>query len=169
MPFTVWSNGVLLGHSDLGFVECIPKHRAGWFHATELGEPIIEILNDPRRAVLNAEGMDQATVEADLMATYNRLSGYPLELRDDAGVVLATEDIAIMDMELTLEFARLDTPLLDLEPPVDEWDMSEYGIGDEVDDDEDQAGKEWPRYQLMVCFEGHEAAMMELAAHLSLP
>ncbi len=164
MPFTVWSNGVLLGHSDLGFVECIPKHKVGWFHATEQGEPIIEILNDPRRAVLNADKADDETVEANMNAAFDRLSAYPLELRDDAGAVIATEDVAIMDMEVTMLFGALSDPPEDPEPPGDEWDMSEYGIAED-----DVEEKEWPRYQLMVCFEGHEAAMRELASELTAP
>ena len=170
MPYTVWSNGVLLGHSDLGFVECLPKHRVGWFHATEQGEPIIEILNDPRRASLNRHNVDKATLEADLLASYDRLAGYPLELRDDAGAVIPTEDIAIMDMDITMQFAALSDPTEDIELPGDEFDMSEYGIiEEELDEDEgeDAAQEEWPRYQLMICFEGHEAAMMELAAQMS--
>jgi hypothetical protein len=92
----------------------------------------------------------------------HRLSAYPLELRDDAGAVITTEDVAIMDMEVTMPFGALGDPPEDPEPPGDEWDMSEYGITEE-----DEEEKEWPRYQLMVCFEGYEAAMHELAAQLS--
>lgn len=55
MPYTVWSNGVLLGHSDLGFVQCIARQRTGWFHATAEGEPIIEVFNYPRRVLLHSQ------------------------------------------------------------------------------------------------------------------
>src|SRR5689334_21222928 len=105
MPYTVWSNGVLLGHSDLGFVQCLPKQRTGWLHATPEGEPIIEILNHPRRVMLEgAEHGKSETFDADLDASFARLAAYPLELRDEAGAVTATEDIAISDMEITMAY-----------------------------------------------------------------
>lgn len=106
------------------------------------------------------------------MASYRRLEAYPLELRDESGAVIATEDIAIRDMEITMEYGRqadrlemfestrtdemLGTDASDEEPSLKEQLFGEEGppLGwyDEAEE------TEWPRYQLMVCFEGHAEA-----------
>jgi len=172
MPYTIWSNNVLVGHSDLGFVECIPKLKVGWFHATPEGEPLVAILNDPRLVLLHAhDAEDSQAVEEAFETSCARAQAIPLELRGDNDAVIATEDIAIQDMDITQQYGDLadaremyrETPteeMLGIEP-VEEFDMSEEGIFD-ADWDVDlglEPEVEWPKYQLMVRLAGYDAAM----------
>lgn len=161
MHYTVWSKGQLLGHSDLGFMQCLPLHRMGWFHPIADAEKVIEVMNDPRRVILHANVAEDAeTVCADLEATCNRALAVELELRGPDGEPVPTEDLAIIDTALTKKFAaRADAEEMFAAPRWDESiELEELDFPDEEEDDE---LPDLPRYQLMVCFAGHEAAMLK--------
>ena len=176
MPYTVWSRGRLLGHSDLEFRQCFPLARTGWFHPVDGAEPTLEIFNEPRRVLLHAREGDLETVRADLSATSDRAEALELELRGDDGQVVRTEDVSIRDMDLTMEFARMSDAreMFESSPDAELLGLGEgEDVGSdlfdflELDDDEPyevEEEVEWPRYQLTVCFIGHDRAMSALCS-----
>ena len=67
MQYTLWSKGRLVGHSDLGFVESTPGVRFGWFHPTETGVPIVEVITAPSRLFLLARQRgDRSSLDAEI-------------------------------------------------------------------------------------------------------
>ncbi|MEO7455737.1 MAG: hypothetical protein ABIY52_05700 [Gemmatimonadaceae bacterium] len=176
MPYTVWSRGRLLGHSDLEFRQCFPLARTGWFHPVEGAEPVLEVFNEPRRVILHARDNHKELVRADLAATSDRAEALELELRGDDGQVVRTEDVSIRDMDLTMEFAKMSDAreMFESSPEAELLGLAEgEDIGSDlfdfadVDDDEPYEVDEeieWPKYQLTVCFIGHDRAMRALCA-----
>ncbi len=173
MPYTLWSRGQLVGHSDLGFREFLPTLRCGWFHPAELGEQIIEVMTTPNRMMLHADQRrDTETFLADLECISQRIEALDLHLRAPDGSDVATEDISIRDTELTLQFAALAAA----EHALDESSIDEMLARDieadvamferEMPDDdnafiEPEEDVPFPRYQIMVYLLGHDEAMLQ--------
>ncbi len=106
MPYTLWSHGQLLGHTDLAFQPCVPGVHSGWFLPTEIGGPAMDILTGVSRVVLNADGIeDRARLLAEMEAAADRAFALEVELHGENGDVIPTEDIGITDTHLSLEFA----------------------------------------------------------------
>lgn len=112
MPYTLWSRGRLIGHTDLGFVRCIPTIRMGWLHPTTLGERVMPIavamppaihayVNRARQltgdAIAVQGQLDRSTEGADLAAAFHHFEALDLELRGEGGTVVPTEDIGVID------------------------------------------------------------------------
>ena len=172
MPYTLWSRGRLLGHSDLGFRGVLPGARCGWFHPSEAGEPVIQLMTAPSRVVLHFdEVQDRATLHADLESAGDRIDALDLVLRAPDGSVVMTEDIGITDTELSAEFAAAvearDTmmgsslaEMLSEEGGDDGFDVLEFedvDFDDGIVDAEEVV--ELPRYQIIVFLAGHEEAV----------
>ena len=198
MPYTLWSRGRLLGKTDLGFRPVFPKFRAGEFTPTELGERVLPIFASLRPALsalrdvtdgalmANPDARDaddwppqsvrNTTAYADAMSLADELDSLALELRDDDGTVIKTEDIAIQDTEQLLAMAEEDDDL-----PLDEDLTAEMkeAIEEEVammteafadlDDEPWMPAKEFARYQIFVALTGHDAAMSGDRDHPSRP
>ena len=199
MPYTLWSRDRLLGKTDLSFRSLHPKFRAGEFTPTEVGERILPIFASLRPAlsalrdvtddvlVANPDACDaddwpprsvrNTTAYADAMSLADELDSLALELRDDDGAVVHTDDIAIHDTEQLLALAEEDDALAledddlmagmiddeDLtaemkEAIEEEVAMMTEAFGD-VDDEPWMPAKEFARYQIFIALRGHDAAM----------
>src|SRR5205823_2050636 len=106
MPYTLWSNGRLLGHTDLEFIANTEVTKMGWFHPTEIGEQVLEIVTEPSRVMTNyRETTDREALLADLAAASNRVEALDLQLRSPEGAVMDTKDIGINDTQRLLALA----------------------------------------------------------------
>jgi hypothetical protein len=105
-----------VGETDLGFILREGNHRTGHFFPTAFGESLIPIINQPRRIMKELGSRrrecEPGTARDDpewvaLHSAYEtaleRESALELELRDENGVVIPTEDVGIRDNDLTLE------------------------------------------------------------------
>lgn len=113
MPYTIWSHGRLVGETDLGFILREGNHRTGNFFPTLFGESLVPIINEPRRLIKalgeaprDADSSDDPAwiaLDSAFEIAAERERALELELRDENGVVIPTEDVSIRDMDLTLE------------------------------------------------------------------
>ena len=159
--YTLWSNGRLLGHTDLGFRGNSDVAKVGWFHPTEVGERCMHVMTAGSRILLERDGVDRKTLSADFCSAANRIDAMSLELHDDSDTVVNTESIGITDTEILLAFHRLDDTLDILhtgsfeEMPEDDDDI-DAGELDCVGNFEADEKEEWgelsplPRYQIIV-------------------
>jgi hypothetical protein len=121
MPYTLWSRGRLIGHTDLGFARFMPKMRMGWFHPTPEGERVMPIVvgmppamhayvNRARELTGDATAvqaeLDRSTEGADLSAAFQHHEALELQLRRDDGSVIRTEDIGVVDTHRLIELSR---------------------------------------------------------------
>lgn len=189
MSYTLWSRGRLLGKSDLGFRQTCPSCRGGEFIPTELGERLLPILSSLGPALFALEeatddvlaanpdaryeddwpppSVRNTTAYADAMSLSDELDSLGLELRDDDGDVVETEDIAIADTEQWLATTEEDDDLtLDDENLTEELKQAiEQEVAmmteafAEVEDEPWLPAKEFARYQIFVALAGHDAAM----------
>jgi hypothetical protein len=123
VPYTIWSHGRLVGETDLGFILREGNHRTGHFFPTAFGESLVPIINEPRRLIKALgevardarSGDDPARIALDsaFEIAAERERALELELRDEKGVVIPTEDVSIRDMDLTLELYPGDEEELD--------------------------------------------------------
>jgi hypothetical protein len=168
MPYTVWSRGRLVGHSELAYARAFPDMRMGDFEPTAIGEallPIILGVSPALRALYDVlEQMPDAgsgalphdigfppevrrtTEYADVVSTQDEIDALALELHDSAGNVVRTEWLWFQDTHRLLALAREDRAALDPDPGFD-------------DDDREPWEPEPPRYQIMVGLEGYEKRM----------
>jgi hypothetical protein len=166
MPYTLWSKDRLVGHTDLGFVESTPGVRFGWFHPTETGAPIVEVITAPSRVLLRAtQRGDRTSCDAELEIASANVDALALQLRDENGSVVKTDDVGVIDTEVTLQYRSL-TRTEDLDDDdgstvdalftdaLDDFELLEFEV--ETDDEELEP---LPRYQIIVFLEGHHALM----------
>ena len=71
MRYSLWHRNTLIGHTELSYVTCMPRSRMGEFVPTDVG--------------------------LEMLITNERLEGIELELRDEAGRVIPTEQISTQD------------------------------------------------------------------------
>ncbi len=166
MPYTLWSRGRLVGHTEFEFVANTDEHKMGWFHPTEVGLGILEIMTEPSRVVCSIRhGVDVEGIRVDLDAATDRIAALDLELRSPEGTVLAVEDIGINDTERLMQLARDtedDQELDDLDELDELSDELKADIAhdleilrfDDFEADEDQPWEEtkFPRYQILAFF-----------------
>ena len=121
MPYTLWSRGRLIGHTDLGFARFMPRMRMGWLHPTAEGErvmpiavgmpPAMQAYVDRARGIdgdaiaVQAE-LDRSTEGADLAAAFQHHEALELQLRREDGTVIRTEDIGVVDSHRLIELSR---------------------------------------------------------------
>jgi hypothetical protein len=167
MPYTLWSRGRQLGHTDLGFVQVYSNMRMGWFRPSEEGRKLMSVLTgtgpalhrvgkmmrNPRRVAMRRpeeEGggwprdIRATTAYADLVSSVDELEAMDLQLRDADGVVVQTQHIGVDDAEFKRRLIpkKLRRELqLDPEP----WER----------EDED-------RYQIQVYFPGPRRLLDEI-------
>jgi hypothetical protein len=123
VPYTIWSHGRLAGETDLGFILREGNHRTGHFFPTAFGQSLVPIINEPRRLIKALRGVPGDARSSDDPAwialhsafeiAAERERALELELRDENGVVIPTEDVSIRDMDLTLELYPGDEEELD--------------------------------------------------------
>lgn len=121
MPYTLWSRGRLIGHTDLDCVRVLPTTRMGWFHPTPVGEKVMPIavavppviqayverarqLDGDSTAVQSQ--LDRSTEGADLSAAFNHLEALEFELRREDGLVVQTDSIGFQDTHRLLARAH---------------------------------------------------------------
>jgi hypothetical protein len=176
MTYTLWSRGRLLGESDLGYARCLPRHRMGTLHPTDVGDRLL-----PVAAGVSAAGIafgrafdrleqagrrcsrEQCVPEhVDLVSAVDEREALAMELRGPDGAVIPTEWIDVRDVAFLLSLAREPEP--DPEPesegdPDDgPWDPDSEDVLDEALVDEewhsptDDVEDELPemRFQLQV-------------------
>ena len=132
MPYSLWSRGRLLGHTDLGFVRCLHARRTGWLHLTPEGERVIALavavppaieayVIRARELTGDAEAvhaeLDRSTEGADLASAFQHHEALELQLRRDDGSIVPTEDIGIVDTHRLLELAAREEE----RAPHEEW------------------------------------------------
>jgi hypothetical protein len=188
--YSLWSQGRLLGYTALDFHPSFPTARLGWFLPTAEGERLMPVLTNlgsfheaipremadtvpvggtmrekQRHALACQPLQDKLTRDA---AT--ALQALDLELRDESGRTIPTQDLAILDTEDLLEpddgseiddgwdpetesieneMDEFDAALAELgmldESPSHELSLAEFeGPADELDE------PQLPRYQIMV-------------------
>lgn len=159
--YTLWSNGRLLGHTELGFRWNTDVAKVGWFHPTGIGEGTMHVMTAASRILLERDGVDRKTLSADFCAAANRIDAMSLELRDDRDTVVNTESIGITDTEILLAFDRLDDALdilhtgsfEEMLEDDDDFDARDLECVDDLDADEPEDWSEpppLPRYQIIV-------------------
>jgi hypothetical protein len=175
MPYTVWSRGRLVGHSELAYARAFPDMRMGDFEPTAIGEallPIILGVSPALRALYDvlekmpdsASGVPphdtgfppevrRTTEYADVVSTQDEIDALALELHDATGNVVKTEWLWFQDTYRLLALAREETAALDPDLVFD-------------DDVREPWEPEPPRYQIMVGLEGYEKRMEMQARRL---
>ncbi len=175
MPYTVWSRGRLVGHSELAYARAFPDMRMGDFEPTAIGEallPIILGVSPALRALYDVlektpdPGSGAArhdtefppvvrltTVYADVVSSQDEIDALALELHDSAGHIVKTEWLWFQDTYRLLALAREDRTALDPDLAFE-------------DDDREPWEPEPPRYQIMVGLEGYEKRMAMQARRL---
>lgn len=145
MPYTLWSTEGLLGDTELDFVWRDDRRRVGFLDPTELGEILLGI--PPGSPIGMPYPCDSLT----------------LELRDDQGAVIPTEEIFVRDVEYVMSLVEAQQP----EPELTEEELEEMQqefeeevslLGGSHDLDEalfDRAQdrpprQEWTRFQIHV-------------------
>lgn len=144
MSYTLWSRGRLLGTTDLAYVRCMPRLRAGDLHPADC---------------------------PDVLAAADRCEPLDLELRGADGEIVATEHIFVQDTERLLARAAeaerdaWDDDEVDVDvdveaavgetPEFDPTRASDEGLLVEPEMDlyaelEDLEPREFPRYQILV-------------------
>ena len=107
MPYTLWSRGRLLGHSELDFIYRENGFRCGFFQPADGVDALIDIATGVSSAVFAlSDNMDDPTAHADLAAAIAHCNSLDLELRGPDGEVIACEDICIRDTQVLI--ARAD-------------------------------------------------------------
>ena len=172
MPYTVWSRGRLVGHSELAYARAFPDMRMGDFEPTAIGEtllPIILGVSPALRALYDVlektpdagsnvpvgfpPEVRRTTEYADVVSTQDEIDALGLELHDSAGTLVKTEWLWFQDTYRLLALAREDRVALDPELAFES-------------DDREPWEPEPPRYQIMVGLEGYEKRMAMQARRL---
>lgn len=144
MSYTVWSRERLLGSTQLGYAYKPRRSRMGDFVPTELGEKLMPMATGLSPAVTELARVSRAmdgvgsnstplaekrldrlrrtTAYADYAAAEARSEALELELRGSDGTVIATEWIAIRDIQLPLS--------LDGDSFGDDWSSEQLGALD---------------------------------------
>lgn len=98
MSYTLWSHGRLLGSTNLEFIYRENGHRTGWFRPEPNVQDILDVATGVSPALFAASQSDNlAEAYADVEAAGDRERALELELRDETGKVIATEDIGLRD------------------------------------------------------------------------
>jgi hypothetical protein len=175
MPYTVWSRGRLVGHSELAYARAFPDMRMGDFEPTAIGEtllPIILGVSPALRALHNVlektpdtgsgapphgigfpPEIRRTTEYADVVSSQDELEALALELHDSAGNLVGTEWLWFQDTHRLIALAREEMAALDPDLVSD-------------DDVREPWEPEPPRYQIMVGLEGYEKRMEMQARRL---
>jgi hypothetical protein len=147
MSYTVWSQGRLLGETELSYTRWMHKHRGGDFFPTEFGETLMPIVTGGPAAMkelakamhVAARDSDDAAAakerraatpeitaaRAELESAVERRDALALELRRPDGSIVPTEYIDIRDTEL----------LWDIEDDEDDLGFDDDEIDDESEGD----------------------------------
>jgi hypothetical protein len=151
VPYTVWSQGRLIGETDLGFVRIIDQFRSGWFHPNADGERAMPVIAAPlpaMRAFLHRDQKDAtgrslvqpalygSTLFADLAEALQHLQSLDLELRREDGTVVPTTDIGIQDTHRALELAAEREAEIDIALDIDAEVGDDFMIDADLSDDE---------------------------------
>jgi hypothetical protein len=121
MPYTLWSDGVLLGETDLAVQSPLPDVRLGSFRPTAAGDALLPTMlqvltamhaigsmlererltrerlgDDFGLAVLTA--MQTSPEGKNLRAAQDAVDALHLELKDDAGAVVPNVHISLNDL-----------------------------------------------------------------------
>lgn len=119
MPYSLWSHGRLLGHTDLD-IPCVQSHlRQGFIDPTELGERLLpDAVGVPAACVelhriRKLRGSDDWAADSELFrAAVERREALDLKLRDENGD------------DFEFDFVRV-------------YDLRDTSWEDDIDDDED--------------------------------
>jgi hypothetical protein len=133
MPYTLWSDGQLLGESEL---ECArsPHHRSGGFWPTIVGSRLMPVATAVSRAtsllaaksrdmkdgIISEDALDfflgldasclgvveRSTEYADFAEAVDRVKELGLELRGPDGAVISTQSIDICESEFLTDLVR---------------------------------------------------------------
>lgn len=80
MRYSLWNNDTLIGHSELSYHVCIPEHRMGELTPTDAG--------------------------LALLVENEHLEGLDLQLRDERGRIIPTEQISAQDANRLARLGR---------------------------------------------------------------
>lgn len=174
MRYTVSSNGVVIGETDLGFARAAVGIRAGWFHPNGQGERLLPRILPPLAAMRARQDLD--TRSGDLAEAAHRADAHPLTLHRADGSVVPTRLLGIQDTEQLLALAEWEEARRDAarwSPDADEEDellaalesdddaaaSALLGGDPPIDGDPPALGADWapddeptelPRYQIVL-------------------
>ena len=155
MPYTLWSKGRLIGQTDLDFIANTAETKMGWFHPTEFGEQVMDVMTEPSRVISGWErGGDVDAIRTDLTAAADRIEGLALELVSPEGQVLPVKDIGFNDTHRLLALAAEYENEFEDEEISEELEASIAHDLELLDFDDDptpwEALPDLPRYQILV-------------------
>jgi len=144
VSYSLWSHGRILGHTDLGFVYREHGVRVGWFHPNELGDRLVPAATGVGPAMRESrEKETDLLTDPDVASAYDHERALELELRGPNGVVIETENIAIIDTHYLLTIRTHDDE-------VDEW------LAECEPDEPWRQSEELPRYQIQAYLVDHK-------------
>ena len=134
MPYTLWSQGRLLGESELECAHPDLRSRIGAFWPTVVGAKVMSIIVGVSSAMATlsakqleleleldemadadrAARVEQLTEYADYAAAVDRLRALELELRDEKGAVVATESLELRESDFLADLVRRELELDDM-------------------------------------------------------
>ena len=148
MRYTLWSRGLLVGHTDLDIHTVTSTMRQGFVEPTEDGRAVLVDETGVWRAIAQmkrdrrARGDSRANDDHELvLAAMERRAEHELELRDEQGAVFECEFIRITDI----------------------FDVNS-GVVDEMSETEEEEEAEFQARISALSSEEREAALSERAA-----
>lgn len=159
MPYTLWSHGRLVGHTDLD-IPCVQDHiRQGFIEPTEEGRRILvdatgvpAVMAEGRRGRRDGT-KDDDTVMAEFSAACDRREALELELRDEDGARFECDFIRVYDLQdQSLHDDVFDAELDETLEPVSEEERQaddderaafERDLAVLLEDVEDKYGSSW--------------------------
>jgi len=145
MRYTLWSHGILVGHTDLDIPTVTPTMRQGFVEPTAEGRPALidatgvnRVINENRRR-RHEQGGEMTDEDMRLFrAACDRREALDFELRDETGQLFECEFMRVWDIrEMSFEFeidAEMDADLID--EMIDDQE--------EEEDEEDRFNSSWP-------------------------
>lgn len=164
MPYSVWSRGSLIGHTDLGFAYREHGVRVGWFQPNELGEKLMPAATGVAPAMRKSrEAKSDLRTDPDVASAVVCERALEMELRRENGKVIETEQIGIIDTHYLISIAD---SAIEHDECVEPFDLDDQPVFD-ADTEPWLADREphepWrqteqlPRYQIQVYLLDHDA------------
>jgi hypothetical protein len=166
MPYSIWSRGRLVGHTDLGFIYRENGFRTGWFHPNELGDKLMPTATGVAPAMrASHEAGKNVLTDPDVTSAYDYEQALELELRAPDGKRIETEHLAIIDTEYLLSIPDPLESYDHIEPfdceqqpaEASESEDEDDWLADEEPDEPWRAPEDFPRYQIQICLVDHDA------------
>ncbi len=103
MRYTLWSQGRLIGHTDLDIHTVSPSLRQGFIEPTDGADSVLRDATGVPRAIaatrrMRREGVAARTRDELFAAAYNRREALDLQLRDENGAEFECDFMRVWDL-----------------------------------------------------------------------